>query len=311
MPASSAIILHHFEKSPFSEKVRIVFGLKNIAWTSVLISRTMPRPDLMPLTGGYRRTPVMQIGADIYCDTQCILRELERRFPEPTLFPKGYEGLASATAMWTDRSFFQNTVNLVFGSLADQVPQDFIADREQLRGAKFDVPAMTAAIPQMRDQFRAHLQWIEAQLADGRTWMAGDRASLCDINAYMNIWYLRAHLADTDRMFAEFGNTRAWEARLRAVGHGRRSDMSTAAALDIAAGATPQTAELPDPHDPNGRKPGDRVEVVPDDYGKVKVSGEIVALSSQHIAIRRHDPRAGEVVVHFPRAGFLVLPRNA
>jgi hypothetical protein len=60
--------------------------------------------------------------------------------------------------------------------------------------------------------------------------------------------------------------------------------------------------------DPNGRKPGDRVEAMPDDYGKIKVSGEIVALSSQHIAIRRHDPRAGEVVVHFPRAGFLVLP---
>ena len=105
-------------------------------------------------------------------------------------------------------------------------------------------------------------------------------------------------------MLAEFGHTRAWEARMRAVGHGRCSEISTAAALDIAAGATPQTAELSDPHDPNGRKPGDRVEVMPDDYGKVKVSGEIVALSSQHIAIRRHDPRAGEVVVHFPRAGF-------
>src|SRR5476649_1349392 len=115
MTAAFPIILHHFEQSPFSEKVRIVFGLKNIAWTSVRISRIMPRPDLMPLTGGYRRTPVMQIGADIYCDTQCIIRELERRFPEPTLFPKGYEGstnegLAWATAMWTDRSFFQNTV---------------------------------------------------------------------------------------------------------------------------------------------------------------------------------------------------------
>ena len=76
--------------------MRVVFGLKNIAWTSVLISRIMPRPDLMPLTGGYRRTPVMQIGADIYCDTQCIIRELERRFPEPTLFPGGYEGIAWA-----------------------------------------------------------------------------------------------------------------------------------------------------------------------------------------------------------------------
>jgi hypothetical protein len=64
MTTTHPIILHHFRESPFSEKVRVVFG-KNIAWTSVLISRIMPRPDLMPLTGGYRRTPVMQIGAEL------------------------------------------------------------------------------------------------------------------------------------------------------------------------------------------------------------------------------------------------------
>jgi glutathione S-transferase len=279
-----------------------------MAWSSVRISRIMPRPDLMPMTGGYRRTPVLQIGADIYCDTQAILRELERRFPEPTLFPAGFDGVASATAMWTDRTFFQSTVNLVFGSLADKVPPDFIADREKLRGARFDVAAMAAAIPQMRDQFRAHVQWMEAQLGDGRSWMCGDKPGLCDINAYMNVWYLRANLpGEAERLLAEFTRTRAWETRMRAVGHGRRSEMSTAAALDIAAGATPRTAVLADPGDPNGRKPGDRVEVMPDDYGRIKVSGEIVALSSDHIAIRRHDPRAGEVVVHFPRAGFLVL----
>jgi glutathione S-transferase len=308
MTTALPIILHHFDESPFSEKVRLVFGLKNIAWSSVRISRIMPRPDLMPMTGGYRRTPVLQIGADIYCDTQAILRELERRFPEPTLFPAGFEGVASATAMWTDRTFFQSTVNLVFGSLADKVPPDFIADREKLRGARFDVAAMAAAIPQMRDQFRAHVQWMEAQLGDGRSWMCGDKPGLCDINAYMNVWYLRANLpGEAERLLAEFTRTRAWETRMRAVGHGRRSEMSTAAALDIAAGATPRTAVLADPGDPNGRKPGDRVEVMPDDYGRIKVSGEIVALSSDHIAIRRHDPRAGEVVVHFPRAGFLVL----
>jgi glutathione S-transferase len=308
MTTALPIILHHFDESPFSEKVRLVFGLKNMAWSSVRISRIMPRPDLMPITGGYRRTPVLQIGADIYCDTQAILRELERRFPEPTLFPAGFEGVASATAMWTDRTFFQSTVNLVFGSLADKVPPDFIADREKLRGAKFDVAAMAAAIPQMRDQFRAHVRWMEAQLGDGRSWMCGDKPGLCDINAYMNVWYLRANLpGEAERLLAEFTRTRAWETRMRAVGHGRRSEMSTAAALDIAAGATPRTAVLADPGDPNGRMPGDHVEVMPDDYGKIKVSGEIVALSSDHIAIRRHDPRAGEVVVHFPRAGFLVL----
>jgi len=268
----------------------------------------MPRPDLMPMTGGYRRTPVMQIGADIYCDSQCILRELERRFPQPSLLPDKDAGLAWAMAMWTDRSLFQNTVTLVFGSLADKVPQEFIADREKLRGAKFDVAAMTAAIPQMRDQLRAHLQWIELQLGDGRACLGGDKAGLFDVNAYMNVWYVRQNMPNADALLAEFGDIRAWETRMRAIGHGRRSEMSTAAALVIAKDAVPQTAEQADPHDPNGRKPGDRVEVMPDDYGKIKVSGEIVALSPQHIAIRRHDPLAGEVVVHFPRAGFLVQP---
>jgi glutathione S-transferase len=306
--SDAPIILHHFDQSPFSEKIRLIFGLKQLAWSSVLISRIMPRPDLMPLTGGYRRTPVMQIGADIYCDTQCIMRELERRFPEPPLLPEGVPGLAWSSAMWTDRSFFQNTVNLVFGLLADKVPVDFIADREKLRGAKFDVAAMAAVIPQMRDQFRAHLAWIDTQLDDGRIWLGGDKVSLVDVNAYMNPWYVRTNLDGADEMLAEFDHTRAWAGRLRAIGHGQRTEMTTAAALDIAARSTPETAELHDPNDPCGRKVGDKVEVMPDDYGKVRVAGEIVALSPQHIAIRRRDPRAGDVVVHFPRAGFLVFP---
>ena len=306
--SDAPIILHHFDASPFSEKIRLIFGIKKIAWTSVLISRIMPRPDLMPMTGGYRRTPVLQIGADIYCDTQCIMRELEQRFPEPSLLPRGTEGLAWGSAMWTDRPFFQNTVNLVFGSLADKVPADFVADREKLRGAKFDVAAMTSAIPQMRDQFRAHLSWIDTQLGDERTWLAGETPSLYDINAYMNLWYARSNLPDADDLLAEFDHTRAWAGRLRAIGHGTRTEMSSAEALELAAKSTPQTAELYDPNDPNGRKVGDRVEVAPDDYGKIRVAGEIVALSPQHIAIRRHDPRAGKVVVHFPRAGFMVFP---
>ena len=305
MPTPYPVILHHFDQSPFSEKIRVIFGFKQLAWRSVRISRIMPRPDLMPLTGGYRRTPVMQIGADIYCDTQIIIRELEARFPSPTLFPVGHAGISWALGMWTDRSFFQNSVNLVFGTLADKVPQDFIEDRSRLRGTRFDVAAMTAAIPQMRDQFRAHAGWIEAQLDDSREWLLG-AFSLADINAYMNVWYLRAHLSNTDQILATFPRTLAWEKRIQAIGHGSRTEMSSTEALDIAAQASPQTSTLPDPDDPNGRRPGDSVSVAPDDYGKVEVRGEIVSLSAQHIAIQRNDDRAGEIVVHFPRAGFVV-----
>jgi glutathione S-transferase len=307
MATSTPIILHHFNQSPFSEKIRVIFGFKQLAWHSVRISRIMPRPNLMPLTGGYRRTPTMQIGADIYCDTQIIIRELQRRFPTPTLFPPGHAGLPWALGMWTDRTFFQNTVSLVFGTLADKVPRDFIEDRERLRGAKFDVEAMKAAIPQMRDQFRAHGDWVEAQLSDGRKWLL-ERFSLADIHAYMNIWYTRANLSNADEMLERLPLTLAWAERIQAIGHGTRTEMSSDEALEIAARAEPQTLTLADPDDPNGRRPGDWVSVVPDDYGKVEVRGEIVSLSAQHIAIRRHDDRVGEIVVHFPRAGFVVIP---
>jgi glutathione S-transferase len=309
------IILHHFDQSPFSEKIRVIFGFKGMSWASVRIPRIMPKPDLMPLTGGYRRTPVMQIGADVFCDTQIIIREIERRFPSPTLLPSGAAGVPWALGMWTDRPFFQSAVNLAFGALGHKVPQEFIDDRSLLRGVKFDVAKMKAAIPQMRDQIRAYLAWIEAQLSDGRTWLVGE-FSLADVSAYMNVWYLRSSLvaaedqavAGLERILARLPRVAQWESRMRAVGHGRREEMSAEQALAIAANASPETAPENDPDDPNGRKVGDQVLVVPDDYGKVEVGGEIVSLSSQHIAIRRADERVGEVVVHFPRAGFLVTP---
>ncbi|MHC2464225.1 glutathione S-transferase family protein [Bradyrhizobium embrapense] len=300
-------ILHHFDQSPFSEKIRVIFGFKKLAWKSVRISRIMPRPDLMPMTGGYRRTPTMQIGADIYCDTQIIIRELERRYPVPTLFPDGNAGMPWAIGMWSDRPFFQSTVNLVFGFIGDKVPQEFIADREKLRGAKFDVAAMTAALPQMRDQFRANVDWIETQLGDGRSWLFGE-FSLADVSAYMNVWYARQSLATMDEIMKHFPRVAAWEQRIRAIGHGARTEISSADALEIAAKAQPESPVFGDPADPNGRKPGDIVSVMPDDYGKIPVRGEIVSLSAQHIAIRRSDDRTGDVVVHFPRAGFLVIP---
>jgi glutathione S-transferase len=310
-----SIILHHFDRSPFSEKVRVILGHKGLSWKSVRIPQIMPKPDLMPLTGGYRRTPVMQIGADVFCDTQIIIREIERRFPSRTLFPPGAAGAPWALSSWTDRAFFQNAVTLVFGTLGPKVPQAFVDDRSQLRGARFDLDKMRAAIPQMRDQLRAQLGWVEAQLGDGREWLLGD-FSLTDASAYVNVWYVRSNLsADEDQgvaglnsIFAGLKQVSAWESRVRAIGHGLREEMSADEALAIAAKASPETFAEDDPNDPNGRKVGDTVRVMPDDYGRVEVSGEIVSLSAQHIAIRRLDERVGEIVVHFPRADFSVLP---
>src|SRR5271170_1073377 len=138
------IVLHNFATSPFSEKVRLVFGIKGLAWRSVEIPSLLPKPDVVPLTGGYRKTPVMQIGADIFCDSQIIVRELERRFPEPSVFPHG-RGLPYALGFWADRLFFMASVPIIFGELGDSVPEDFKKDRAAMSGGTFSVDAMKAA----------------------------------------------------------------------------------------------------------------------------------------------------------------------
>ena len=78
----SDLILHHYETSPFSEKMRLIFGAKGLAWQSVIVPAMLPKPDVMALTGGYRRTPFLQIGADIYCDTTLMCRVVEARAPQ-------------------------------------------------------------------------------------------------------------------------------------------------------------------------------------------------------------------------------------
>src|ERR1700738_4802314 len=99
------LILHHYPLSPFAEKIRLIFGFKGLRWSSVIIPNVMPKPDLTALTGGYRKTPVMQIGADIYCDSQLIMRELERRHPTPRFYPAG-RGAADALAWWAEKPMF-------------------------------------------------------------------------------------------------------------------------------------------------------------------------------------------------------------
>jgi glutathione S-transferase len=302
----SEIIFHHYPASPFSEKIRVTFGIKKLAWRSVHIPNMMPKPDLLRLTGGYRKTPVMQIGADIYCDTQIILREIERRFPTPSLFPNG-KGLPYALAFWTDRLFFMPSVGVVFAEVGDMVPEAFKQDRAKMSGSAFSTDAMKAMAPFARDQWRAHASFLDEQLADGRHFLLGPAPGAADIHCYMNIWWIRAalpHLADG--LFAEFPSVIAWASRMAAIGHGEEIVMTSADALAIAKAAEPQAMPRDDAFDPRGLKPGDKVTVSADDYGRDPIAGVLVFGNAHEIAIRRSDPAVGEVVVHFPRAGFVV-----
>lgn len=304
---AQSIIFHQYDISPFSEKARVAFGIKGLEWFACDEPVIMPKPELVALTGGYRKIPVMQIGADIYCDTQIILRELEKRFPSPTLFPGGDKGLGWGISMWADRVFFQAAVAIIFGGGTPLADEAFIKDREKLTGRPFDIEGMKAAAPMMAEQFRAQLGWLEEQLADGRKFLLGEEPGLADASAFYNLAFVRWTSPGGTKLIETFPGVLAWEKRVAGIGHGKRQEISRDEALDIAKAATSTEEAKADPGEPNGFKPGDAVMVMADDYGRDPIMGELVSSSAQHIAIKRNDPRVGDVVVHFPRAGFLVM----
>src|SRR5690554_7811450 len=108
------LILHHYPQSPFAEKARLMLGLKGLSWHSVMIPPVRPKPDLTALTGGYRKTPVLQIGCDVYCDTALISRVLDRLKPEPPVHRPEQSGVAVAAGRWLDHHFFFAVIALLF-----------------------------------------------------------------------------------------------------------------------------------------------------------------------------------------------------
>jgi len=299
-----ALILHHFDWSPFAEKARLALGLKGLAWHSVQIPMILPKPDLMPLTGGYRKTPVLQVGADIYCDTRLIASELERRFPSPTLFPHGNRGASLALTHWSDTAFFEPGAALSM-ALGAEVPRAVVEDRKQFF-TFMDFSRLTSEVPHLFTQLRANAALIEAQLADGRLYLLGNEPGWADITCYFPLWMARLFVPSATVLLSGNERTADWEARVRAIGHGRPTDLGATAALEIARAAAPEEGLGVDATDPLGLQRGERVSVTPADYGRVPVTGELVTLTVTEVAVRREAPEVGSVVTHFPRVGYRV-----
>lgn len=306
----SEIILHNYPQSPVAEKVRVALGIKGVSWRSVEIPRLPPKPDLVKLTGGYRRTPVMQIGADIYCDSQCIIRELERRHPSPTFFPTQDKGLMWCLSRWTDGVLFDQTVKIVLGSAGDDLPRDFAEDRGRLylgpdwaEGLK----AAGSALPHLASQIDAPLSWLDEQLSDGRRFLLGESPGAIDAQIYYVVWFIRGRWDQGPTYLSRFPALERWENNVRDLGHGSCQDMDPAAAIARAGECTPLPAGGVAADDPQGLVEDGEVVVSPDvDGGEQPVEGVLKAANTETVTIARTDEDAGDLQVHFPRAGYKI-----
>lgn len=305
------LILHHYPASPFAEKIRLLLGAKSLAWRSVEIPMVMPKPDLMPLTGGYRRTPVLQVGADVYCDTALIARVIERLHPTPALTSDLTALSDFALAHFADQQLFSAAVayamqpeglKTMFAGMSQEQMAAFGEDRKKMRegGSGLRMP-----LPEAQGVLLVTLARLEGQLADGRRFLTGDAARICDFSCYHPLWFIR-RAGTLASIFDPYPHLRGWMGRVETFGHGSPEPMSADEALDVARDATPGMLAGRSLREVDGVVVGDAVSVSAVDYGVDPVFGTLANAEPDAFSVRRTDPRVGEVVVHFPRIGFRI-----
>ena len=298
------LILHHYDFSNFAEKARLMLGYKGLAWQSVEQPPILPKPDLAPLTGGYRRIPVLQEGADLWCDTRLIARELERRVPAPTLFPAASRGAADAIAWWAEMQFMRPVALFVSGINADHMPKGLHEDRARLHGLPPpSIEAVRKAATRNLHLVRPQIAWIAEMLGDGRPYLLGDAPCIADFACYHVVWFFKGRHIDCRAELAPYPRLLAWRDRMATIGHGQRTEIAAAEALAVAKAHAPAAPRPSDPQD-GDPTPGQRARVRPTDNAKDWVEGEVSFIDRNEIALVREDAMVGRVAVHFPRLGY-------
>lgn len=301
---NKTLILHHYEISPYAEKIRLMFGLTNASWQSVLVPVQPPRPDLDRLTGGYRRIPVAQLGADIFCDTAVIAREIADATGCKAVDPRAVDTRAAALIEQAEKEAFFAAVSAVpplrlIGTLLRLMGPvgmyRFVKDRVNLLKGGAVRPAWGS---QASAVLRELLDSLETILTE-RPWVGGDSPSVADLATYHPLWL---HASVSRSPLSAGPKIEHWYQRVGEIGYGSREDISGADALAAARDTEPRP--LPVSVDDLPSALGTRVQVSPSDYGVVPVTGTLAAMTEDRIILSRDTAEFGNLHVHFPRSGY-------
>ena len=188
------LILHQYPESSFAEKIRLALGLKGLAWHAVEIPAFEPKPDYTPLTAGYRRTPALQIGADVYCDTRLIAEVLEQLAPAPSVYAPDprTRALGETLITWGESQLMWPIARYITGLNARAFSAEFHLDRARLHGKPApSVEQVVASAGRFLPQVAPQLAWLEDLLAPGQPFLLGAEPTLADFAVYAAPWRVR------------------------------------------------------------------------------------------------------------------------
>jgi glutathione S-transferase len=250
------------------------------------------------------------VGCDIYCDTALIADVLEHLAPAPTVYPEPEKGMSRILAQWADGTLFWAAMayNLqpkgaaeLFANMPPEAAKAFAEDRAKMSGT-----GMTRLRPaDAAGAYKSYLRRLSDML-DDKPFLLGEVPCIADFSAYHPLWYTRR----IDALKGILDLTPAvldWMDRMSDIGHGESTPMTSAEAIETARSATPHTL-LSDStfQDDHGIPLGSTVTVRAETFGPEETAGELVAASRMHYTLRRADPRAGTLDVHFPRIGYVL-----
>lgn len=296
------LVLYHYAMSPFSEKVRAMLGYADLSWFSVIVKEMPPRPVLNILAGGYRKVPVAQLGADIFCDTRTIAAEIAQLTNRPELILEQQSEEIQAFVQKVDLEIFLACVIAASDGrmLRKLIRQTslintfrFLKDRISM-GRKSSVKAVRGA--EAKAKVITHIGDLENRL--NQDYLFGDSPCIADFSAYHGLWFV-CDLAEKPWL-GDYPKTAAWMQRIKAFGHGQPHPLSEDEAIAMAHAPEPRALPTPD----GSEHIGTQVSIAPTDYGREAAIGTLVWSGAHESVIARKVPEAGLLHVHFPKQGF-------
>jgi glutathione S-transferase len=303
------LILYHYSMSPFAEKMRAMLGYTGIPWQSVTVREMPPRKVLTILAGGYRKIPVAQIGADVFCDTRIISDELARISGRPELSLDGQPQEILDFVRKADLEIFfacvmaasdKNMLKKLVRETSLWNALLFLKDRIAM-GKTSRVRA--ARGPKAKAVVLEHMAAMEQMLTGD--FLFSDQPTIADFSAYHGLWFV-TELGEKP-WIEGYPKVKDWLARMKAFGHGSHQKIKDNQGLDAAKSASPRPLSSVSEDGLTDQ----RVTVAPDDYGRDPVAGKLVYADDRRIILARSHKRIGEVHVHFPRQGFTLEPAAA
>ena len=252
---------------------------------------------------GYRKSPVAQIGADLFCDTRTIATEIARLSGRSKLSPddrdepellyldhlEGPVFAACLGALPKGMMLWKLVTTLGWGLPA------FLKDRAALGAAGgLDVPSGGQAGRVWRD----HLAELNTKVKSG--FLGGTSPSFVDFSAYHVVWFF--DLMSGSKSAEGFPALAQWQREMAKLGNGSAKVIRGEDALAIARECEPRPVQTAREDSALGKT----VRIAPTDYGRDQTEGVLVASGESHWTIRRSTAICGDVHIHFPTRGYLM-----